>query len=111
MEVDLGLSHTRAGFVKTMMSMVRMGSTLIARILAPRYRGRFIIGLGTAGASGAMILLSFAQTYPVALLASGLMGLLSRWFRSGGRIGGDRRKLCLHNCRCGRPVAGSAERP
>lgn len=97
MEVDLGLSHTKAGFVITMMSMVRMGSTLIAGTLAPRYGSRLIIGIGTAGAGGAMILLSFAQTYPVALLASGLMGLssgvalspmmglLSRWFRFGDR--------------------------
>lgn len=97
MEVDLGLSHTKAGFVITMMAMVRMGSTLIAGTLAPRYGSRFIIGVGTTAAGGAMILLSFAQTYPLALLAAGLMGmgsgvaltpmmgLLSRWFRSGDR--------------------------
>ena len=97
MEVDLGLSHTKAGFVITMMAMVRMGSTIIAGTLAPRYGSRFIIGLGTVGSGGAMILLGFAQTYPVALLAAGLMGmgsgvaltpmmgLLSRWFQSSDR--------------------------
>ncbi len=47
MELDLGLSHTKAGFVITMMAMVRMGSTLIAGTLAPRYGSRFIIGFGT----------------------------------------------------------------
>ena len=97
MEMDLGLSHTKAGFVITMMAMVRMGSTLIAGTLAPRYGSRFIIGLGTVGAGGAMILLALAQTYPLVLLAAGLMGmgsgvaltpmmgLLSRWFRAGDR--------------------------
>ena len=97
MELDLGISHTRAGFVITMMAMVRMGSTLISGTLAPRYGSRFIIGVGTVGAGGAMILLGFAQTYPLVLLAAGLMGmgsgtaltpmmgLLSRWFRSSDR--------------------------
>jgi MFS family permease len=77
--------------------MVRMGSTLISGTLAPRYGSRFIIGVGTVGAGGAMILLGSAQTYPLVLLAAGLMGmgsgtaltpmmgLLSRWFRSSDR--------------------------
>jgi MFS family permease len=97
MEVDLGISHTKAGFVITMMAMVRMGSTFFAGTLAPRYGSRFIIGTGTVGAGGAMILLGFAQAYPLVLLASGLMGLgsgmaltpmmglLSRWFRREDR--------------------------
>lgn len=97
MEVDLGLSHTKAGFVITLTAMVRMGSTIIAGTLAPRYGSRFIIGLGTVGAGGAMILLGLAQTYPFVLLSAGLMGvgtglaltpmmgLLSRWFRMGDR--------------------------
>jgi MFS family permease len=94
MEVDLGLSHTKAGFVITLAAMVRMGSTLISGTLAPRYGSRFIIGIGTIGAGCAMILLGLAQVYPLVLLAAGLMGvgtgmaltpmmgLLSRWFRS-----------------------------
>lgn len=49
MEVDLGLTHTKAGFVITMMAMVRIGSSLIAGTLAPRYGSRFIIGLGAGG--------------------------------------------------------------
>jgi MFS family permease len=97
MEVDLAISHTKAGFVITMMAMVRMGSTFIAGTLAPRFGSRFIIGTGTVGAGGAMILLGFAQAYPLVLLASGLMGLgsgmaltpmmglLSRWFRREDR--------------------------
>ena len=97
MEVDLGLTHTKAGFVTTMTAMARMGSTIIAGTLAPRYGSRFIIGLGTIGAGSATILLGFAQTYTVVLLAADLMGmgsgvaltpmmgLLSRWFQAGDR--------------------------
>ncbi len=97
MEVDLDLSHTKAGFVITLTAMVRMASTLIAGTLAPRYGSRFIIGVGTIGAGGAIILLGFAQVYPLVLLAAGLMGvgtgmaltpmmgLLSRWFRQQDR--------------------------
>ncbi len=97
MEVDLDLSHTKAGFVITLTAIVRMASTLIAGTLAPRYGSRFIIGVGTIGAGGAMILLGFAQVYPLVLLAAGLMGvgtgmaltpmmgLLSRWFRQQDR--------------------------
>jgi len=57
MELDLGISHTKAGLVITVMAMVRMGSTFIAGTLAPRYGSRFIIGIGTVGAGGAMILM------------------------------------------------------
>jgi len=97
MEVDLDLSHTKAGFVITLTAMVRMASTLVAGTLAPRYGSRFIIGTGTIGAGGAMILLGFAESYPLVLLAAGLMGvgtgmaltpmmgLLSRWFRQQDR--------------------------
>jgi len=97
MEVDLGLSHTKAGFVITLTAMVRMASTLIAGTLAPRYGSRFIIGIGTIGAGCAMILLGLAQVYALVLLAAGLMGvgigmaltpmmgLLSRWFRQQDR--------------------------
>ena len=97
MEIDLGISHTKAGFVITVMAMVRMASTLVSGTLAPRYGSRLIIGLGTIGAGGAMMLLAFAQSYPMVLLSAGLMGLgsgvaltpmmglLSRWFRPGDR--------------------------
>ena len=97
MEVDLGISHTKAGFVITLMAMVRMGSTFISGTLAPRYGSRFIIGIGAVGAGGAMILLGLAQTYPLVLLSASLMGLgsgtaltpmmglLSRWFQAGDR--------------------------
>lgn len=97
MEVDLEISHTKAGFVITLMAMVRMGSTFISGTLAPRYGSRFIIGVGALGAGGAMILLGFAQTYPLVLLSAALMGLgsgtsltpmmglLSRWFQTSDR--------------------------
>ena len=93
MEVDLGLSHTKAGFVITLTAMVRMASTLISGTIAPRYGSRFIIGTGSVVVGGAMILLGLSQIYPLVLLAAGLMGvgsgmaltpmmgLLSRWFR------------------------------
>jgi MFS family permease len=97
MEVDLDISHTKAGFVITLAAMVRMGSTLISGTLAPRYGSRFIIPVGTMGAGGAMIFLGSAQTYALILLASALMGLgtgmaltpmmglLARWFSAGDR--------------------------
>ena len=62
MELDLDISHTKAGFVITLAAVVRMGSTLIAGTLAPRYGSRFIIPVGTMGAGGAMIFLGSAQT-------------------------------------------------
>ena len=37
MEVGLEISHTKAGFVITLMAIVRMGSTFISGTLAPRY--------------------------------------------------------------------------
>ena len=97
MEVDLALSHTKAGFVITLTAMVRMASTLISGTLAPRYGSRFIIGTGSVVVGGSMILLGLAQIYPLVLLAAGLMGvgsgmaltpmmgLLSRWFRQQDR--------------------------
>lgn len=97
MEVDLGISHTKAGFVITLAAMVRMASTLVSGTLAPRYGSRFIIAVGTMGAGGAMIFLGSAQTYALILLASALMGvgtgmaltpmmgLLARWFSAGDR--------------------------
>jgi len=97
MEIDLDLSHTKAGFVITLTAIVRMASTLISGTLAPRYGSRMIIGLGTIGAGLAMVLLGFAQVYSLVLLAAALMGvgtgmaltpmmgLLSRWFRRGDR--------------------------
>ncbi|MDA0264435.1 MAG: MFS transporter [Chloroflexi bacterium] len=97
MEVDLSLSHTKAGFVVTLTAMVRMTSTIISGTLAPRYGSRFIIGVGTAGAGGAMILLASAQSYPLALLSAALMGvgtgmaltpmmgLLTGWFQASDR--------------------------
>ena len=60
MEVGLEISHTKAGFVMTLMAMVRIGSTFISGTLAPRYGSRLIIGIGALGAGGAMILLGFA---------------------------------------------------
>ena len=75
MEVDLDLSHTEAGFIITLAAIVRVASALIPGTLAPRYGSRFIIGLGSLCAGGAMVLLGFAQTYPVVLLASAMMGI------------------------------------
>jgi MFS family permease len=97
MEIDLDISHTKAGFVITLAAMVRMGSTLVSGTLAPRYGSRFIIAVGTMGAGGAMIFLGSAQTYALVLLASAfmgvgtgmaltpMMGLLARWFSSADR--------------------------
>ncbi|HAA95660.1 MAG: MFS transporter [SAR202 cluster bacterium] len=97
MELDLSLSHTKAGAVITLANLVRIASTFVAGTLAPRYGSRFTIGAGTIGAGGAMILLGLSQTYILVLLAAALMGvgtgmalapmmgLLSRWFQIGDR--------------------------
>jgi len=97
MEVDLGLSHTKAGLVITVANLVRICSTFTAGTLAPRYGSRFIIGVGTVAAGSSMIMLGLSQTYLLVLLSSAfmgvgtgmalapMMGLLSRFFRVGDR--------------------------
>ena len=97
MEVDLGLSHTKAGFVITVANLVRICSTFTSGTLAPRYGSRFIIGIGTVGAGSSMIMLGFSQTYLLVLISAALMGigtgmalvpmmgLLSRWVQVGDR--------------------------
>lgn len=97
MEASLDLSHTKAGLLVTIMAAVRMGSSLIAGILAPRYGSRAIISIGTIGSGGAMLLLGYSQNYGVALLAvtliglsvgaslTPMMGLLSSWFQVQAR--------------------------
>ena len=64
MEVDLEISHTKAGFVITLMAMVRMGSTFISGTLAPRYgsscrllhSGDSLAAANTAASSGELSL-------------------------------------------------------
>ena len=97
MEVDLGLSHTKAGFVITVANLVRICSTFTSGTLAPRYGSRFIVGIGTVGAGSSMIMLGFSQTYLLVLISAALMGigtgmalvpmmgLLSRWVQVGDR--------------------------
>ena len=93
METALGLSHTKAGLLITIIGAVRMGSALVSGTLAPRYGSRVIIGIGTIAAGGSMLLLGYAGNYATAVLAVALMGLatgasltpmmglLSSWFR------------------------------
>ncbi len=97
MEVDLGLSHTKAGLVITVANLVRICSTFISGTLAPRYGSRFIIGIGSIGSGGSMIMLGLSHSYMWVLLSAGLMGigtgmalvpmmgLLVRWFRTSDR--------------------------
>ena len=97
MEIDLGLSHTKAGLVITVANLVRICSTFTAGTLAPRYGSRFIIGVGTVAAGSSMVMLGFSQTYLLVLLSSAcmgigtgmalapMMGLLSRFFRARDR--------------------------
>jgi MFS family permease len=97
MEMDLGLSHTKAGLVIAVANLVRICSTFTAGTLAPRYGSRFIIGVDTMAAGSSMIMLSFSQTYLLVVLSSAcmgigtgmalapMMGLLSRFFRAGDR--------------------------
>ena len=97
MEIDLGLSHTKAGLVITVANLIRICSTFISGTLAPRYGSRLIIGIGSIVSGCSMITLGLAPSYmwvlrSAALMGIGtgmalvpMMGLLVRWFRDNDR--------------------------
>ena len=75
MRVDLGISYIQAGLLVTLAGAVRMGASLAAGTLAPRYGSRHLIGAGTVVTGLSMLLLGYAPGFSVALGASALMGL------------------------------------
>jgi len=75
MRDDLGISYTRAGLLVTTAWAVRIGSSLAAGTLAPRFGSRYIIGVGAITTGLAMLFLGYSPNFSVALGAMALMGL------------------------------------
>jgi len=75
MRGDLGISYTQAGLLITVAGAVRMGASLAAGTLAPRYGSRHIIGWATLFSGGAMLLFGYSPNYLAAIGASALMGV------------------------------------
>lgn len=97
MRNDLGISYIQAGLLVTMAGAVRIGASLVAGTVAPRYGSRHIIGWGTVITGAAMLLLGYSPNFLVALGATALiglgsgtaltpmMGLVAPWFEQGKR--------------------------
>jgi MFS family permease len=75
MRDSLHISYTQAGILVTVAGAVRMGSSLAAGTLAPRYGSRAMIGVSTLVSGASMLLLGYAPNFFLALAASALMGL------------------------------------
>ncbi len=97
MRDDLGMSYTQAGLLITVSGVVRMGASLAAGTLAPRYGSRYIIGWATLFSGGAMFLFGYSPNFLAAIgafaligMGSGaaltpMMGLLAAWFERQNR--------------------------
>ena len=93
----LGMSYTQAGLLITVSGVVRMGASLAAGTLAPRYGSRHIIGWATLFTGGAMFLFGYSPNFLAAIgafaligMGSGaaltpMMGLLAPWFERQNR--------------------------
>jgi len=75
MRDDLAITYTQAGLLITVAGAVRMGASMAAGTLAPRYGSRYMIGVGTVVTGAAMILLGYSPDFFAALGATALMGL------------------------------------
>ncbi len=92
MQMSLALSYTEAGMLVTGAGVLRVPSSFIAGMLAPRYGSRVIIGANTVVAGVSMLLLGIAPNFWIALVAmvlmgsttgaalTPMMGLLAPWF-------------------------------
>ena len=79
MRADLGISYTQVGLLISVGGAVKMGASLVAGTLAPRYGSRSLIGAGTFIGGGSMLLLGYSPNYFTALVATGMMGLGSNF--------------------------------